>query len=58
MLKNNRNEQEESGKMLALTLTLTNVLLLAIGGGIFWLVQVILTDNLLLTEITRGFIFQ
>ena len=58
MLKNNRNELEESGKMLALTLTLTNVLLLTIGGGIFWLVQIILTDNIRLTEITRGFNFQ
>lgn len=57
MLKNGRNEQEESGKSFALTIALTKFLLLAIIAGIFWLVQIILTDSVRLTEITRGFNF-
>ncbi len=57
MLKNGRNEQEESGKSFVVTIALTNLLLLSIAGGIFWLVQAILTDSIRLTEITRGFNF-
>ena len=49
MLENNRDEIKESGKMFALTMVLTNFLLLAVTIGIFWLVQAILTEN------TRGF---
>jgi len=55
MLKNNGQEIKESGKMFALTMVLTNFLLLAVTVGIFWLVQTILTENTRLTEITRGF---
>jgi hypothetical protein len=55
MLKNNRDEIKESGKMFALTMVLTNFLLLAVTVGIFWLVQAILTENSRLTEIARGF---
>ena len=55
MLKNKRDEIDESGKMLALTMVLTNLLLLVIAGGVFWLVQLILTENIRLTEITREF---
>jgi hypothetical protein len=58
MIKNNRDEIKESGKMFALTMVLTNFLLLAVTVGIFWLVQTILTENARLTEITRGFILQ
>jgi len=57
MLKNNRNEQEESGKSFVVTIALTNFLLLSIVAGIFWLVQIILTDSIRLNEITRGFNF-
>ena len=55
MLKNKRDEIDESGKMLALTMILTNLLLIVIAGGVFWLVQLILTENIRLTEITREF---
>jgi hypothetical protein len=58
MLKNNQIEIKESGKMLALTMALTNFLLLAVVGGISWLVQLIFTENNHLTEIARGFILQ
>ena len=55
MLKNNRDEIKESGKMFALTMLLTNLLLLLVAGGVFRLVQIILAENIRLTEITRGF---
>ncbi|MBS1794636.1 MAG: hypothetical protein JSS81_12320 [Acidobacteria bacterium] len=55
MLDNNRNETNESGKMLALTLVLTNFLLLAIVGGVFWLVQLLLSQTGQLNFLTRGF---
>ena len=55
MLKNNAQEIKESGKIFALTMVLTNFLLLAVTAGIFWLVQLILNENGRLTEITRGF---
>ena len=58
MLKHNRIEIKESGKMLALTMALTNLLLLAVGGGIFRLVQLVIAGNNHLTEIARGFILQ
>ena len=58
MIKNNRDETCETGKMLALTMVLTNFLLLAVAGSVFWLVQEVLTENIRLTEITRGFILQ
>ena len=57
MLKNNRNEREESGKIFALTIGLTNFLLLMIVGGVFWLVQIILTQHNRLNEITGRFNF-
>jgi hypothetical protein len=55
MLKNNRDEIKESGKMFALTMLLTNLLLLLVAGGVFRLVQIILAENIRLTEIARGF---
>jgi hypothetical protein len=55
MLKNNGQEIKESGKMLALTMVLTNFLLLLVAGGLVWLVQAVLTRNSGLSEITRGF---
>ena len=55
MLKNKRNETNESGKMLALTLVLTNFLLLAVVAGVFRLAQIILTENHQLHILTRGF---
>ena len=58
MLKNNGQETYESGKMMALTLTLTNFLLLAIVGLVFWLAQMILTENSRIDEITRRIILQ
>jgi hypothetical protein len=58
MLKNNRDEISESGKMLALTMVLTNFLLLAVSGGVFWLVRLVLSENHRLAEITRGFTLQ
>ena len=54
MLKNNGTETNESGKMFALTMVLTNFLLLLVAGGIFRLVQVVLTETNHLGEITRG----
>ena len=55
MLKNNRNETNESGKMMALALVLTNILLLAVAGGVFWLAQTLLTESRQLHILTRGF---
>jgi len=56
MLENNGQEIKESGKMMAVTMILTNFLLLVVTGGIFWLVQLIISDNGRLTAITREFI--
>jgi hypothetical protein len=58
MLKNNGQENIESGKMLALTMVLTNFLLLLVAGAVFWLVQTVLSENNRLSEVTRGFILQ
>lgn len=55
MLKNKRNETNESGKMMALTLALTNLLLLAVVIGVFWLAQVVLTESRQFHFLTRGF---
>ena len=56
MLENNGQEIKESGKMMAVTMVLTNFLLLVVTGGIFWLVQLIISDNGRLNAITREFI--
>jgi hypothetical protein len=55
MLNNNGQDNQESGKMFALTIVLTNFLILLVAGGLFRLAQVILTENNRLAEITRGF---
>lgn len=55
MLKNKRNETTESGKIMALTLVLTNFLLLAVVAGVFRLAHLILTENHQLHILTRGF---
>ncbi len=55
MLKNKRNETNESGKMMALTLALTNFLLLAVAIGAFRFVHTILNENHQLQILTRGF---
>jgi hypothetical protein len=57
MLENNGREATESRKMMALTLALTNFLLLTVGGGAFWLAQMILNGNDRFGELTRGFNF-
>lgn len=54
MLKNERNEFKESGIMFALTMVLTKFLLAAVTGIVLWLAQMILSENIRLTEITRG----
>ena len=58
MLKNNGREIKESGRMLALTMILTNLLLLAVAGAVVWFVQIVMTGNDRLHPITRGFIIQ
>lgn len=58
MLKNERNEIKESGKIFALTIVLTNFLLLAIAGTLVWIVQMVLTENIRLHELTRGLTLQ
>jgi len=58
MLKNNGKETNESGKMMALTLALTNFLLLAVVVAAFWLVLTVLNENSRLSEITRRIILQ
>lgn len=55
MLKNNGQETKESGAMLALTIVLTNFLLLTVIGGVFWLAKFMLTESNQLNQITRGF---
>lgn len=49
-----RNELNETGKMLALTLVLTNLLLLLIVGVMFWLVQTVISTQSRLSEIPRS----
>lgn len=51
----NKQETNESGKMLALTLALTNFLLLAVVIGVFWLVQFIISEGNKLNQISQGF---
>jgi hypothetical protein len=58
MLKNDGQKIKESGKMMALTLVLTNFLLLAVGGAAFRLGQMILAENNRLDELTRGIILR
>ena len=58
MLKNNEQEIKESGKMLVLTMVLTNFLLLAVAGAVVWFARIVLTENERLNSITRGFILQ
>ena len=55
MLNNNGQEPNESGKMMALTLALTNFLLLAVVIGVFWLAQTILSEGNQLNQFARGF---
>ena len=52
----NNTETSETGSMLALTIILTNFLLLVIAAGVFWIAQFILNPNNGLIEITRGLI--
>lgn len=51
----NKQETNESGKMMALTLALTNFLLLAVVIGIFWLAQFIISEGDKLSQLARGF---
>jgi len=50
-----KDEIKESGKMLALTIALTNFLLLVVVAGAIWLGQLILAENNRLAELSRGF---
>mgnify|MGYP000507025688 CR=1 FL=1 len=51
----NGQETNESGKMLALTLALTNFLLLAVVVGVFWLVETIISEGDKLNQLAQGF---
>ena len=55
MRENNREETEESGKILALTLALMNILILTVVIGMFWLVQIIISQINQLNDLARGF---
>ena len=51
----NEKEITESGKALALTVVLTNILLILMAGGIFWLVQILLSQPSRLEFLVRDF---
>lgn len=55
MLKNEYCETKESGRMFALTIVLTNLLIAAVVGITFWLGQSILTETIRLNDLARGF---
>lgn len=50
----NEKEMAESGKVLGLTIVLTNILLFLMAGGIFWLVQFLLFEQNQFGLLVRG----
>lgn len=56
MRKENEKESNESEKVFALTIVLTNILLLTVAGGIFWLVQLIVSEQNRFDNLVRDFI--
>ena len=51
----NEKEMAESGIALALTIVLMNVLILSVLVGMFWLVQIIISQSNQLNDLVRGF---
>ena len=51
----NEKEMAESGIVLALTIVLMNVLILSVLVGMFWLVQIIISQSNQLNDLVRGF---
>ena len=52
---NEEKEIQETSTMLALTLALLKILILTIIGGVFWLMQIILTQQSQFNDLWRGF---
>ena len=55
MRKNNREETQESGKVLALTVVLMNILILTVVVGMFWLMQIVISQSDQFNDLARGF---
>lgn len=55
MRVSNKKEITESGKIMALTVILMKLLLLVIAGGIFWLIQFVISQQNQLDSLFRGF---
>ncbi|MEZ5427980.1 MAG: hypothetical protein R2747_17040 [Pyrinomonadaceae bacterium] len=55
MKLNYEKEMPESGTAFALLMALMNGLVLTIGAGLFWLVQIILTQPDQISRLVHGF---
>lgn len=55
MRENNREEPQESGKLFALTIVLMNILILTVVVGMFWLVQIIISQGNQFNDLAHGF---
>lgn len=51
---NNEKEIVESGKVLALTMALMNILIFSVVLGMFWFAQFLLTQQNQLLDVLRG----
>ena len=55
MRENNNKEPQESRKVFALTIVLMKILILTIVFGMFWLVQIIISQGNQFNDMVRGF---
>ncbi len=54
MRKDNREERQESGKVMALTMALMKILIVSVVLGMIWLAQFLMAQHNQLFNILRG----